>query len=310
MLVHWLERAVSDQEALYMVLEMDAAAERWDGVVAVCARLVTLEQGAEQVAAATRLAEAAEKCGMEQIAQQGLEYVHQLQPEVTAIRDLLRRMYEKAGSYRELAGLLLADAEHATDDDTRYQCYRQAADLLVNKLGDTEAAVVPAQRARELKPDDHETVLLVGDVLIASGQIREAVELLMPAIDGHKRRSPELAALQYRMARAAGATGDRDTQLAWLKRAFDVDRKDGNIAAELAQLATELGDYELALKPLRAITLSDSPGPITRVMALLWEAKIEHARGNKAKAELWAKKALREDPSFAEAEEFLSQLAE
>src|SRR5690349_3587468 len=182
MLVHWLERAVSDQEALYMVLEMDAAAERWDGVVAVCARLVTLEQGAEQVAAATRLAEAAEKCGMEQIAQQGLEYVHQLQPEVTAIRDLLRRMYEKAGSYRELAGLLLADAEHATDDDTRYQCYRQAADLLVNKLGDTEAAVVPAQRARELKPDDHETVLLVGDVLIASGQIREAVELLMPAI--------------------------------------------------------------------------------------------------------------------------------
>jgi hypothetical protein len=45
-------------------------------------------------------------------------------------------------------------------------------------------------------------------------------------------------------------------------------------------------------------------------MALLWEAKIEHARGNKAKAELWAKKALREDPSFAEAEEFLTQLSE
>ena len=60
----------------------------------------------------------------------------------------------------------------------------------------------------------------------------------------------------------------------------------------------------------RAITLNDSPGPVTRVMALLWEAKIEHARGNKAKAELWAKKALREDPTFAEAEEFLTQLAE
>ena len=89
-----------------------------------------------------------------------------------------------------------------------------------------------------------------------------------------------------------------------------MDRKDGTIAAELAQLATELGDYDLALKPLRAITLSDSPGPISRVMALLWEAKIEHARGNKAKAELWAKKALREDPSFAEAEEFLTQLSE
>ena len=56
--------------------------------------------------------------------------------------------------------------------------------------------------------------------------------------------------------------------------------------------------------------MNDSPGPITRVMALLWEAKIEHARGNRAKAELWAKKALREDPSFLEAEQFLSQLAD
>jgi tetratricopeptide (TPR) repeat protein len=310
LLVHWLERSAADEEALHLVLEMDAAAERWDGVVAVCARLVTIENGDAQVAAATRLADAAEKCGMVQVAQQGLEYVHQIQPQAVSIRELLRRMYESAGSFRELAGLLLADAEHASDDEIRYQCYRQAADLLVNRLGDTEAAVIPAQRARDIKPDDHETVLLVADVLIASAQIREAVELLMPAIEGHKRRSPELAALQYRMAKAAAATGDRETQLAWLKRAFDVDRKDGMIAAELAQLATELGDYELALKPLRAITLNDSPGPVTRVMALLWEAKIEHARGNKAKAELWAKKALREDPTFAEAEEFLTQLAE
>jgi tetratricopeptide (TPR) repeat protein len=202
-----------------------------------------------------------------------------------------------------------ADAAHAADEEERYQNYRQAADLFVNRLGDTVAAVEPAQKARELRPDDHENQILVCDLHIASGQIQEAVELLLPAIEAQKRRSPELAALQLRMSRAAAATGDRDTQLAWLKRAFDVDRKDGIIAAELAQLATELGDYDLALKPLRAITLNDSQGPITRVMALLWEAKIEHARGNKAKAELWAKKALREDPKFLEAEEFLTALS-
>ena len=34
------------------------------------------------------------------------------------------------------------------------------------------------------------------------------------------------------------------------------------------------------------------------------------ALANKAKAELWAKKALREDPNFAEAEEFLTSLGE
>ena len=77
---------------------------------------------------------------------------------------------------------------------------------------------------------------------------------------------------------------------------------------QATQLATEMGDYELALKPLRAITLMDNPAPVTRPMALLWEAKIENARGNRAKAELWAKKALREDPNFAEAQTFLDEL--
>jgi lipopolysaccharide biosynthesis regulator YciM len=112
------------------------------------------------------------------------------------------------------------------------------------------------------------------------------------------------------MAKVFAARGDQDEQLAWLKKAFDVDRKDGEIASELAHLATEMGDYDLALKPLRAITLMDDPEPVSRVMALLWEAKIEHARGNRAKAELWAKKALREDPEYSEAEDFLAQIAE
>ncbi len=79
-------------------------------------------------------------------------------------------------------------------------------------------------------------------------------------------------------------------------------------ACETLMEQGEIGDYELALKPLRAITLMDNPSPVTRPMALLWEAKIEHARGNRAKAELWAKKALREDPAFADAQQFLDEL--
>ena len=150
--------------------------------------------------------------------------------------------------------------------------------------------------------------MLYVDVLIGSGQTAEAGKVLEAAIAAQKKRSPELATMQQRMARVAGMLGDKDGQLNWLKKAFDVDRKNGEVAAELAQLATEMGDYELALKPLRAITLMENPQPITRPMALLWEAKIEHARGNRAKAELWAKKALREDPTFAEAQTFLDEL--
>ncbi len=303
----WVEREPGDRDALYFLRDMDTASERWDGVLMACSRLVVVEEGAEQIDAALRLAEAAEKAEQPDAARQGLEQVHAAQPDSSQIRDQLRRIYELSGAHRELAMLLLADAQHAEDADVAVAAYQRAAELFL-ALGDPGAAAEPAQKVCELKPDTHEATTLYADVLTMAGRTDEAIALLEPAIAAHRRRSPELASLQQRMARIMAAAGDGDGHMTWLKKAFDVDRKNGEIASELAQLSTEIGDYDLALKALRAITLMDNPGPITRVMALLWEAKIEYARGNNAKAELWAKKALREDPNYAEAQEFLDQI--
>jgi tetratricopeptide (TPR) repeat protein len=235
--------------------------------------------------------------------------VHLQQPGVEVLRDRLRDQYEAAGAFAQLAGVLLADAEHGSDPTTRYANYRRAAELYLYNLEDAASAQRPAARALELQPEDPTALMLNVDILIASNLLEDASRTLEAAIAAQKKRTPELAVLQQRMARVAAMMGDKDGQLNWLKKAFDVDRKNAEIAAELAQLATEVGDYELALKPLRAITLMDNPQPVTRPMALLWEAKIENARGNRAKAELWAKKALREDPNFAEAQQFLDELA-
>lgn len=309
LLIHWVERHPEDRESLYTLLEMDRSAANWDGVLEVCARLVNIEEGEGQVRAALGLAEAAENAGRPGDALQALEVVHEIQPGSDEIRHRLRRIYELSGEHRRLASVLLADGDHAKDDGLRYEAYRRAAEVLVYSLGDASAAVDPARKALDLRPEDHDATVLYADVLLASGQTQQVVDMLDAAIAAHKRRSPELAVLQQRMARVSAMAGDRENQLGWLKKAFDVDRKNGEIAAELAQVATEVGDYDLALKPLRAITLMDNPGPISRTMALLWEAKIEHARGNKAKAELWAKKALREDPDFVEAQEFLDSIS-
>ena len=195
-----------------------------------------------------------------------------------------------AGAHRELAMILTADADLEADTGKRFAGYKRAAELLLYQANDPAAAAGPAGKACELAPEDHAAAMLYVDVLIGSGQTAEAGKVLEAAIAAQKKRSPELATMQQRMARVAGMLGDKDGQLNWLKKAFDVDRKNGEIAYELAQAATEAGDYELALKPLRAISLMENPQPITRPMALLWEAKIEHARGNRAKAELWAKR--------------------
>lgn len=310
LLMDWVERQPQDREPLYSLLEMDKAAGNWGGVLDVCARLVTLESGEAQVRAALDLADAAERAERPGEALQALEVAHHAQPDSAEIRDRLRRIYELSGAFDKLATVLLADGDHASEPDVRYGAYRRAAEVLLFSLGSPDAALEPARKARELKPQEHDATVLYVDILTISGQTDGAIAILEEAIGQHKRRSPQLATLKQRMARIAAVLGDRDGQLSWLKEAFDVDRKNPEIAAELAQLATEVGDYDLAVKPLRAITLMDDPQPITRVMAFLWEAKIEHARGNTAKAELWARKALREDPSYVDAQSFLEQITQ
>jgi len=307
-LVAWIERDPRDAEPLYILCDLDEGIEHWDGVSAAATRLAYVTEGDAQVQAALRAADAAGKAGRPGESVPVLELVHQAQPQVGVIRDKLREMYEAAGEYRLLASILIADADHGSDAQVRYQNYKRAAELLLYHLEDAAGAQVPAAKALELQPEDHAALMLNVDVLITSGALEDASRTLDAAIAAQKRRTPELAVLQQRMGRVAAMMNDKEGQLNWLKKAFDVDRKNAEVAAELAQLATEIGDYELALKPLRAITLMDNPSPVTRPMALLWEARIEHARGNRAKAELWAKKALREDPNFADAQSFLDEL--
>lgn len=308
LLVSWIERDPSDPEPLVMLCEIDESIQHWDGVIAGATRLAYVSTGEGQVQAALRAAHAAAEAGRPADALEVLELVHSQQPNAEALRIKLREMYEASGSFRELAGVLFADAEHGEDVDQRYANYKRAAELYLYQLEDAAGAGPAAQKALELRPEDHNALMLNVDVLIASGQADVAGRTLEAAIAAQKKRSPELAVLQQRMGRVCAVQNDRDGQINWLKKAFDVDRKNPEVAAELAQLATEIGDYELALKPLRAISLMDNPQPVTRPMALLWEAKIEHARGNRAKAELWAKKALREDPAFDEAQQFLDEL--
>lgn len=309
LLVGWLDRVPDDRDALFTLRDLELASERWAGVVRACERLVAVTEGEEQIEAALALCRAADELSEPALARTGLETACRAQPGASELGAKLREIYEAAGAFGDLGRLSLADADAAETDAERFAALSRAAAMFIRD-GDASAALDPARRAYALSPEDHDAIILASDALTAAGQVDEAVTILEPAIAAHKRRSPKLGALLRRMAHVTAVRGDREAQLGWLKKAFDVDRKNGELAAELAHLATELGDYDLALKPLRAISLMENPGPITRVMALLWEAKIEHARGNRAKAELWAKKALREDPDYEDAKTFLAEISD
>lgn len=311
LLVEWIGKDSSHPAALSILCALEIESSNWDGVLAAASRLVALTEGAEQVRHAKTALWAAQHAKRLTDVGALLESVYAKQRDNADVRGLLTAYYEGTDMHAALASLLIEDANQlpASQGDAKFAGYKRAAELRLYQVNDPESAAEALGLALALRPDHNALAMMHIDILLNLGRTEEAATSLEATINAQKKRTPELAVMQQRMARVCAALGDGDGQLNWLKKAFDVDRKNAEVAAELAHVATEIGDYELALKPLRAISLMDNPSPVTRPMALLWEAKIEGARGNRAKAELWAKKALREDPSFADAQAYLDELA-
>jgi tetratricopeptide (TPR) repeat protein len=111
--------------------------------------------------------------------------------------------------------------------------------------------------------------------------------------------------LYHRLSRAAGGMGDTAEQLQALRKGMEADRKNGHVAAELAELAETSGDDDLALKALRGITLHATDGPMSKAMAFFRQARIAHKNNDRQRALIFAKRALQEDPNLPEAHQLL-----
>ncbi|MBX3274186.1 MAG: tetratricopeptide repeat protein [Sandaracinaceae bacterium] len=309
-LAEWVERANDDAVALRRLRALDTDAERWGDVARHQLRLLAIESGAEQVAAALGLADACRRIGQPGEARAGLEHVHRAQPEAAEVREALKALYEEIGALHELAALVEEDARLAADAEARFAAYRRAGDLRI-RMGDAEGALTPLAEAAAIQPEDHDLIVLLADAYMGTDRLAEAVELLQATIANFaRRRSPALAEMQLRMARIAGISGDPETQKEWLNVALEADKNNAEVAAELAELAMELGDDESALKALRVVTLQKSPGPMTKAVAFLRQAQIAHRQGDQQKAVLWARRARLEDDALEEAHQFLTDLGE
>jgi tetratricopeptide (TPR) repeat protein len=302
----WVEQAPGDLDALRALRERDTAASRWGDVVQSCARLLEVETGEARIATALALADACANAGNPGDARAALERVHKDEPRDPELRVRLRALYEAISAHAELAGLLFADAQATKDPSDRVSLLQRAARLYL-QAGDPGAALSPLTEATKLQPDDAESQLLMIDISIQLGKLPQALQALDQAITAMKRRrSPELAQLYQRMARVAAAQGDGEEQLKWLNQAVEIDRKNAEIASELAEAAIAAESWDAAMKALRALTMMDDPRPISRALAFLKQAQIAHLRGDPRRAQHWAKKAKELDPNLEEVDGFLA----
>ncbi|MBW2528318.1 MAG: tetratricopeptide repeat protein [Deltaproteobacteria bacterium] len=309
LLAEWTDRAPDDLEALRLRRDIDAVDERWDSVATTCERLIDLEQDSAQVDAALSLAHAYRELGAPERSQAGLERARAAQPDNPQLRAELKKLYQQIGANRELAQLMLEEAASLEDPDAKREVLIEAGQALVS-VGDAAAAVPALREAMELKPGDAKTVAVLADAYTLAGWFDDADGVLDQAIEATKgRRTPELCLLLHRKSDLARAQGNSQRQLELLHEAHTCNKKNGLVAAALADLAEELEQWDMATKTLRTISLIDTECPISRADAFLRQGRIAHIQGDTKNALMWARRAKREDPDSEEIAAFLEQLS-
>ncbi len=307
-LAEWADQAPDDTEVLRALRARDMRDARWGDVAAINMRLMEVEQGDARIEAALGLADACEKIGRPQDALPALQRAHEDAPDALQLRHRLRGMYEELGFKRELAALVTGDAELADDPGDKLLLLLRAAELFL-EVGEAAMASQPLSRALALSPDDDRTRLMLVDLHLQLDRIDDAAAIVEPIVSNPKRkRSPELAMFQQRMARICAQRDDRAGQLRWLNTALETDRKSGEVASELAEASMAIEDYDTAMKALRTLTMMEDPKPITRALAFLKQAQIAVIRGDVQRAQHWARKAKSLDENLVEVDEFLARI--
>ncbi len=297
----------ADRETLWAMAELEEAGEHFDVAADTYMRLVDLESDERLSLAAIHLADAATRAGNPGFARAGLEKARAAAPTDTRLLEKVFAVYEAIGAHAELAELRLAEARAATDPARRFELLVAAGATLLEH--DPVAAAAALEEARVIKPADMECAGLLADAHIGAQRFDEARDLLQNVIAAQKgRRSKDLAQVYLRLGRLEIALANPKGALQALGTALDMDGQNGNVASELAHVALEQGELEVATRALRAITMLRTAAPISKGIAYERLGEIAMHQGDNKRAIMLLKRSLDEDSTLEHARELLAQL--
>ncbi|MSP24116.1 MAG: hypothetical protein EXR75_02910 [Myxococcales bacterium] len=310
LLREWSARAPEDLDGLRRLRDLDRRAERWAEVRTSCERMLNAAAGADRIEPVLALAEAHRKLETLAEALVALETVHAEHPDHAGVRAELRAIYEHAGDGVKLAAMLALDAYAMAPSPERGAVLLRSGRLYVAH-GDATTAVGVLASAVEDVPGDLETIVALADAYILGGWLDDSNALLDAALEANRgKRTAEVGLVFHRKAHIAGSRADHRSQLEWLVEAHACAKRNGYIAAELAYLAEQLHDWELAAKTLRTVSMLETECPISKAEAFYRQGRIALYQGDEKNARMWARRARREAPDSPEIEAFLAELGE
>jgi len=312
LLANWIERNPEDIEGLRKLQQLQTEAQRWQDVAATCGRLIQVETEQPQIDAVLAYQQACQMLGNPEHARAALEHVRTQQPDNGQVRTALRGLYEQIGAHAELARIFIEEANAVDEPEQKASFLRWAGQTLVVQ-GDLDAALPALQQVLELQPDDAGAIISLADAHILRNEFDEADGILDEALAKRKARrfAEEACPMYQRKSHIARGRGDGEQQLALLLKAHQTHNKNGEVAADLADLAEALEQWDVALKALRAISLIESGCRITPSQSLIRQGYIAIRGGDEKRAKMIARRLKRaDDADSEEVQAFLREIGE
>ncbi len=318
-LLELVRESPKDGETLRRLAELEVRIENWDGAATAYRKLIALEEGDALVDVALALSDACERAGRFADARGGLERALKTAPADQRLRQRLRAMYEATGQHRELAQLILEDAQAEQQVSARLEHLLHAGALLLTSEEDAAYAVQILEEARGLSPESVDGTVLLARGYAMTGRGVEAMTLLGEVVAANRgRRVRELSPVYQEMSRLQLQEGLLDDALQSLTRAFEMDMKNARVAIELGQLALDLDNEDVASRAYRAVTMlrpgaDDDNGPEGALQAMRAHAQFQLAliarnKGDARRARMLVTKALSDNPEHPQAQALLAEL--
>jgi tetratricopeptide (TPR) repeat protein len=220
----------------------------------------------------------------------------------------LERHYRALGRFDDLVNLYERHLALVLDPAQKLELALAAAEVIADKLGETDRAIRAYERVHTLEPEHAGALEALARLRQTAGDEDAALSAMQRLAE--KAENPLARAEQLvRAAKLLEGRGDRDRAIECYKQALDASPKDASIAASLRAAYVARGDVNAAAELLER-ELEDAEGDrnaakLASELAVLYRARL----GDDVRAERAAKRALSFDPTNTDALGLLADVA-
>jgi tetratricopeptide (TPR) repeat protein len=171
-------------------------------------------------------------------------------PDSDEVERALKRLFERAERWPELAQLLEAEIARTQDAAPKLPLLRRLANVHRDRLGDRAAAADALERILMLKPEDGAVRDALIEDLLATERYDDVVPLIERKIDEAPAKSQKLALLAQLATLCRDELRDPDRAFAVYERVLALAPDDTETLAQLARMDEAAGNYERMLATL------------------------------------------------------------